>query len=530
MTSASFRFLRLLLAAFTLHLSLFTLPCAPAQNAAPESSLAPRSEIALTDNWRTAYDETNPEKFAAFTSANFDDSTWRTVSVPHNWDDYYGFRQVKAGHLYGYAWYRTTVTLPTSAISADRRHFLFFEGVGAYATVWVNGKLIGKHGGGLTTFTLDVTDALKTDGSPNLIAVRADHPSGIRDLPWVNGGSERAYGFAEGSQPFGIHRPVRLVSTSAVRIEPFGVQILADRETLSTSSATVHARTELKNHGTTRQAFRLVSQLRDASKQLVAETSSDVSLAPGETKTAAQTFPTLRNPKLWSPSNPNLYTLTTELSSGSSSSSAANVLDRIETVTGFRTIEWRGADPKSTDGRFFINNEPFLINGTAEYEHLLGQSHAFSDVQIRARVRQIEAAGFNAFRDAHHPHNLRYADYWQRDGLLWWPQFGTHIWFDNDAFKTAFKDRLRDWIKERRNNPAVVLWALQNESRLPASFVAECVAIIREIDPTATVERQNHHLQRRRRLRLERPAKLVRHLRRRSRHLCGRSPHSTPRR
>ena len=45
------------------------------------------------------------------------------------------------------------------------------------------------------------------------------------------------------------------------------------------------------------------------------------------------------------------------------------------------------------------------------------------------QIREIEAAGFNAFRDAHHPHNLRYADYWQRDGLLWWPQFGTHIWF-----------------------------------------------------------------------------------------------------
>ncbi|WP_175414735.1 malectin domain-containing carbohydrate-binding protein [Nibricoccus aquaticus] len=465
----------------------FTALTASAFSQAPEPSLAPRTEIALTDNWRTAYDESDPEKFAASTSPNFDDTAWKTVSIPHNWDDYQGFRQVKAGHLYGHAWYRTTATLPASALSADRRHFLFFEGVGAYATVWVNGKLIGKHGGGLTTFTLDVTDALNTDGKPNIIAVRADHTPGIRDLPWVNGGSERAYGFAEGSQPFGIHRPVRLVSTSSVRVEPFGTQIFADRETLSASNATVHVRTELKNHGATPQSIRLVSKLRETSKQVVTEISSDITLAPGETKTAAQTLPTLRNPQLWSPAHPHLYTLTTELLSSSTNSI---VLDRVETITGFRTIDWRGADPKSTDGRFFINNEPFLINGTAEYEHLLGQSHAFSDTQIRARVRQIESAGFNAFRDAHHPHNLRYADYWQRDGILWWPQFGTHIWFDNDAFKTAFKEKLRQWVKERRNNPAVVLWGLQNESRLPATFAAECVAFIREMDPTATVERK----------------------------------------
>lgn len=451
---------------------------------APEPSLEPRSEIALTDNWRTAYDANDPEKFAAFTAADFDDSLWRVVSVPHNWDDYYGFRQVKSGHLFGHAWYRTTVSLPASAFSSDRRHFLFFEGVGAYATVWVNGKLVGRHDGGLTTFTFDVTDALHRDGSPNLIAVRADHPLGIRDLPWVNGGSERAYGFSEGSQPFGIHRPVRLVSTHALRVEPFGVHVFADRESLSEKSAVVHARTEIRNHGDAPANFQVVAKLRNADGRLIAKATTDASLAPGAARTIEQSFPRIHEPQLWSPADPHLYTLTTELVSNGS------ILDRVDTVTGFRTIEWRGADPASTDGRFFINGEPFLINGTAEYEHLLGHSHAFSDEQIRARVRQIQAAGFNAFRDAHHPHNLRYADYWQREGVLWWPQFGTHIWFDNEKFRTTFKARLRDWIKERRNNPAAVLWGLQNESRLPAAFAAECVAIIREMDPNATIERK----------------------------------------
>ena len=70
---------------------------------------------------------------------------------------------------------------------------------------------------------------------------------------------------------------------------------------------------------------------------------------------------------------------------------------------------------------------------------MLGASHAFSAEQIRARVRQVEAAGYNAFRDAHQPHDLRYNQYWDEDGLLWWPQFSANIWFDNDAFRTNFK-------------------------------------------------------------------------------------------
>jgi len=475
--------LRLLLTALTLHLSLFTLPCAFAKTA-PDPSISPRTEIALTDNWRTAYDENDSEKFATFTSPDFNDTAWRAVSLPHNWDDYYGFRQVKAGHLYGHAWYRTTVALPASEAAApDRRHFLFFEGVGSYATVWVNGQLVGKHAGGLTTFTLDITDALRTDGAPNVIAVRADHPPGIRDLPWVNGGSERAYGFSEGSQPFGIHRPVRLVSTASLRVEPFGVHVWAD-PTLSAASADLNVRTEIKNYAATPRAFQLVARLRDPSGKIVAKSSTELSLSPGETSTVAQTFSDIRHPELWFPAHPALYTLTTELAA------AGSVLDRVQTRTGLRTISWPGADPASTEGRFFINHQPFLINGVAEYEHLLGQSHAFSDTQIRARVSQMEAAGFNAFRDAHHPHNLRYSAAWQRDGILWWTQFGTHIWFDNDAFRANFKTLLRDWVKERRNNPSLVLWGLQNESKLPADFAAECAAIIREMDPTATFERK----------------------------------------
>ncbi len=130
-----------------------------------------------------------------------------------------------------------------------------------------------------------------------------------------------------------------------------------------------------------------------------------------------------------------------------------------------------------------------FLNGICEYEHLFGQSHAFSKDQILSRVKQIKSAGFNAFRDAHQPHNLLYQHYWDKTGILWWPQFSAHIWYDTPDFRNNFKALLRQWIKERRNSPSIIMWGLQNESVLPKEFAEECVEIIREMDPTACNQR-----------------------------------------
>jgi hypothetical protein len=120
---------------------------------------------------------------------------------------------------------------------------------------------------------------------------------------------------------------------------------------------------------------------------------------------------------------------------------------------------------------------------------MLGQSHAFSSEQIKGRVRQIQTAGFNAFRDAHQPHNFLYKKFWDEEGMLWWPQFSAHAWFDNDEFKKNAKALLREWIIERRNSPSVILWGLQNESKIPEAFAKECTELIRSLDPTASTQR-----------------------------------------
>ena len=145
----------------------------------------------------------------------------------------------------------------------------------------------------------------------------------------------------------------------------------------------------------------------------------------------------------------------------------------------------KGEAPK----QFLLNGKPVFINGIAGYEHALGKSHAFTAEEIATRVAMIKAMGFNGFRDAHQPHNLRFQYYWDHQGVLWWPQFSAHIWFDTPAFRENFLRLLKDWVLERRNSPSNIMWGLQNESKLPADFARQCVDLIRRLDPTASGQR-----------------------------------------
>ncbi|UOR03573.1 malectin domain-containing carbohydrate-binding protein [Hymenobacter aerilatus] len=453
---------------------LFTLSAAHAQTS--------RTIVPLLDHWRTVADDVNQQAYNGFEKTEYQDKAWQTVAVPHNWDAYAGYRRLRHGNRHGYAWYRKTFTTPK--VEKDARYFLFFEGVGSYATVWLNGKQVGYHAGGRTTFTLDVTDVLSPSGRPNVLAVRADHPANIQDLPWVCGGCSEERGFSEGSQPMGIFRPVSLVITNPVRVEPFGVHIWAD-STLTAQAARLHVETEVKNYGRKAQTLTVVNQLLDKQGRVVAETKSKHKLAAGQMQPLRQQLPTLQQPHLWSLEDPYLYQLVTRVSAG------RKLLDEQTTSYGIRWVSWPiGAAAAAGQKQFLLNGKPVLINGIAEYEHLLGQSHAFTPEQIQARVGMVKAAGFNAFRDAHQPHNLRYQANWDSLGVLWWPQMAAHVWYDTPEFRQNFKTLLVDWIKERRNSPSVVLWGLENESTLPEDFARECTALIRQLDPTASRERK----------------------------------------
>jgi beta-galactosidase len=448
-----------------------------AQSDVAQSGL--RTYISLNEDWRTIAHDSDINAFNGFEKSSFADSKWKTVQVPHNWDAYEGYRRMRHGNRHGYAWYRKTFSIPAG--QAGKRYFLFFEGVGSYATVWVNGKKAGYHAGGRTTFTLDVTDIIQPD-KENVLAVRADHPANIQDLPWVCGGCSDERGFSEGSQPMGIFRPVQLVITDPVRVEPFGVHVWHDALKPG-EDAIVKVAATIKNYGKAARRIKVVHVLHDPKGMpLSLRATITKTLEAGEILTVKDSLRAIRLPKLWSPEDPVQYSVRTLVYQD------INIIDSVTTKFGIRTISWP-IGRKEGGNQFIINGKPVFINGIAEYEHLIGNSHAFTDEQIRSRVMQMKSAGFNAFRDAHQPHNLRYQQYWDELGFLWWTQISAHVWYNTPEFRNNFKALLKEWVIERRNSPSVVLWGLQNESKLPADFAKECVELIRELDPTAATQR-----------------------------------------
>jgi hypothetical protein len=419
---------------------------------------AQRQDILLNNSWQTKLSNT---------------TQWKPVSIPHNWDDYYGYRRLLHGNLHGDAVYKKSLVVKQP--KKGKRFFLFFEGVGSYATVLLNRKYVGNHAGGRTTFTFDVTDIIKTDGTKNEIEVQANHPANIKDLPWVCGGCSDERGFSEGSQPMGIFRLVHLIVTNDVRIEPFGIHAWAD---LNHGKEVLSINTTLKNYSTQNKNISIVNQLIDAKGKIVKEVTVLQTVKPKDSVTALQNNIEIGNPNLWSTENPYLYKIISYIKENNI------VIDKTETDFGFRTISWDNASHQ-----FTLNGKPVFINGIAEYEHLLGQSHAFSNEQIIARMKWIQSAGFNAFRDGHQPHNLLYGKLCSEKGILWWTQLSAHVWYDTKEFKDNFKTLLREWVIERRNDPSVILWGLQNESKLSKEFAKECTALIRILDPTASTQR-----------------------------------------
>lgn len=436
-----------------------------------------RQIVSLNQDWQVTFGKTSEDSITKKMG------TFR-VNVPNNLDDYYGYRQLKHGNLHGTATYEKHFSVHKQT---GKRYFLQLEGVGTFATVKVNRKSYPKELVGRTSFTLDISDALRE--GDNTLNIKVEHPAMQTNNPWPCGGCSSEWGFSEGSQPFGIFRPVSLIETDEVRVEPFGVHVWNNE-----ACDSVFVDTEVKNYSDHEQTIEVISKLALSSGKTAFRQTGKITLKAGETQVVRHQAK-VSDAHLWSITDPYLYTLSSIIKR------EGKTIDDVATPFGIRTISWpvlrqkqaalRGdsAQMDKKDGRFYLNGSPVFINGTCDYEHLFGQSHAFSHEQIASRVKMMRQAGFNAFREAHQPHNLYYQQLLDEQGMLFWSQFSAHVWYDTSAFRKNFKRLLRRWIKERRNSPSVILWGIQNESVMPKDFTEECAAIIREMDPTAQTMR-----------------------------------------
>src|SRR5687767_4032052 len=81
---------------------------------------------------------------------SFNDAAWKTVTLPYAWNEDEAFKKDIRDLSTGIAWYRKKFRLPAGA--RGQKVFVEFEGIRQAGDFYVNGKHIGIHENGVTSF------------------------------------------------------------------------------------------------------------------------------------------------------------------------------------------------------------------------------------------------------------------------------------------------------------------------------------------------------------------------------------------
>ncbi len=201
-------------------------------------------------------------------------------------------------------WYQRTFK---ARKSGAERTLLNFEAVDYRCQVFVNDKTVGKHQGGNTAFTFDITDALR-DGE-NKLVVRVEDATEEWQL---RGKQVRSPDGIMYTQVSGIWQTVWMEQVPTSHLSDLTIHTDA-------AAGTITIRPEIEGKKSV-ASVRVV--VKDGAQQVAATN--------GDTE---QISLTIDNPKLWSPSSPFLYDLEVSLLD-----SAGKVLDQVDSYAGIRSV------------------------------------------------------------------------------------------------------------------------------------------------------------------------------------------------
>lgn len=341
-----------------------------------------------------------------------------------------------------YVWYRRTFRLSDFEGPADdERLLLRFGAVDYSATVWINGRLVGSHEGGHSSFTLDITGQIAGTDEQVLVVRAEDQP---KDLSQPRG---KQYWETEPEaiwyhRTTGIWQPVWLEVVGRTFIGDLAWTPDARRGRLS-----VNVRLNQRPD----RGLRLRVRLSQAGDVLVddsylvhgQETGREMRLEPASGDMGSL---------LWSASDPNLLDARVVLEDGGGS-----VLDSIDGYVGIRSVE-------AADGLYLINGGPVYLRlvldqGYWPASHLAAPS---ADA-LRQEVEAIKSLGFNGVRIHQKVEDPRFLYWCDVLGLYVWSEMANAYAFTEDAVHSF----TREWLEVVRrdySHPSIITWVPFNES------------------------------------------------------------------
>jgi beta-galactosidase len=419
--------------------------------------------LSFDEGWRFLKD--NPS--GAETPA-FDDSNWRQVDLPHDWsiEDLPGqtadsisgpFSKASIGKMGtgytvgGTAWYRKSFTIVTK--DEGKTAYLQFDGVYMNSDVWINGKHVGNHPYGYTSFWYDITQFLNPAGQSNIVAVQVKN-EGL-NARWYSGS--------------GIYRHTWLTLADPVHVAPWGVYITTPD--VSEKNAKVEIVTNVTNSKKEDSPVTLMVKLIDPSG-VTAGTSSIESVVPAGKSVEIKQEIKIDNPALWSIDNPALYQAQVDILVDNKKA------DNIKFVFGIRTIHF------DAQTGFSLNGKSIELKGGCFHHDNGPLGAAAIDRAEERKIEILKKAGFNAIRCSHNPPSPYLLDVCDRLGMLvideafdmWeFSKMAMSVSFFGikDAsvkiedyskfFKESWQKDIQSMMLRDRNHPSIIMWSIGNE-------------------------------------------------------------------
>lgn len=361
--------------------------------------------------------------------------------VPGTWNS-----SARYWNYVGPGWYRRRFETPS-----DGNLRVHFGSVFYQSKVWLDGRQLGEHEGGYLPF--DYTAAGLKKGAHNVV-VRIDNRLTERSLPKKN-----VDWFPYG----GIDRPVYaeivpMVFVRRVHVVP---------SLVGPSEARLKVGILLENLG---QAVKGADVAFSVDGVELYRGKHDIGQGSG----TAQLEVPLKNPRLWSPSAPNLYSARVVVGPES---------DDQFTRFGIREIR--------TDGsRILLNGERLKLMGVNRHEDHPDWGSGSPPSILRQDVEIIKRLGANAVR-AHYALPELFMDFCDQFGLLFMAEVPAWQYSAEQLRNPQIQDKilrhLREMIARDMNHPSIVTWSLGNEWPQPDNsydVIRGLVLRARQFDPT----------------------------------------------
>jgi len=393
-----------------------------------------RITTVLKSGWK--FSQGNPE--GAYIK-DFNDSEWKMVDIPHDWAVEQPFILEGNGNTgklpwKGEGWYRNNIHIPGQYMG--KRIYLLFDGIMAFPSIYINGRLVGQWDYGYNSFYLDITEYVNIEVD-NLIAIHVDTRE--HDSRWYPGA--------------GIYRKVQMIVVNPIHVDIWGTYIKTP--IIKPHYADVTIATTINNHTQSETEVKLKHTIFTDDHKIINENEITGKIDPNKSE-ILETTVTIPDPRLWDIDDPQLYTVNTEVYDGD------QLLDTYTSTFGVRDIRF------TANHGFYLNNRRVQFKGVNLHHDHGPLGAAFNKRAMERQLEIMKSMGCNAIRTSHNtaaPELLELCDIM---GMLVFNEvFDKYDRKADITDTTDFEDfahrNIRNFVVRDRNHPSVFLWSVGNE-------------------------------------------------------------------